>query len=285
MTGKKFHKLLVISENPVRHKTKIQWDCVCDCGNTCIKQGFALRSGATKSCGCDRGQHLITHGYFLDKEVMSKKKKRFHNVWKSIKQRTTDVRATQYKNYGGRGITACERWLDFSNFKDDMYEGYNRHCERNGYRKTVLVRHDIDGNFNPENCRWATPKDVKKKNHNLLTHNGETKTVSSWAKSLGIQRACIYARLRAGHTIEDALDPSFKGRRMESESYKEKKRVVVENIENLSRLNRRTQSIVRYRFGLGGEQSMTLEEISKLFGISRERVRQIVEKALITIWD
>lgn len=47
----------------------------------------------------------------------------------------------------------------------------------------------------------------------------------------------------------------------------------------LATLTQRESDVMAYYFGLNGEHAMTLEEIGEKFGLTRERVRQIKEKA------
>ena len=48
----------------------------------------------------------------------------------------------------------------------------------------------------------------------------------------------------------------------------------------LDTLSDREANILRLRFGIGGKKAMTLEEVGKEYGLTRERIRQIEAKAL-----
>lgn len=126
-------------------KKEFYWLCVCECGNEKVTSYQNLRSGDTKSCGCLQ----IKNG----KEINRKHQKCFtpeYNSWASMKQRCTNKKHHAYKNYGGRGIIICERWLNnFENFYKDM--------GRKPGKVYSIDRINPDGDYEPNNCRWATP--------------------------------------------------------------------------------------------------------------------------------
>lgn len=119
--------------------------------------------------------------------------------WASMKSRCLNPKNDRYAEYGGRGITICKRWIDsFENFYADM-----------GPRpdKTTLERRDTDGNYEPENCCWATQKEQQsnRRNNNLLTHDGVTLTITEWSRRLGFKERAIAWRLRNGWSVDRAL--------------------------------------------------------------------------------
>lgn len=125
---------------------------------------------------------------------------REESTYRNMKTRCNNPNATGYENYGGRGITVCERWLEsFENFYKDM-----------GPRpeNTSLDRIDVHGNYDPSNCRWADweTQANNRTDNTILEYNGESKTIHSWAKELGILENTISYRLLRKWSIEEALE-------------------------------------------------------------------------------
>lgn len=130
-----------------------KWRCSCDCGNECIAQASQLRRAHIRSCGClHRGFHK-THGHAPHRAETS-----IYRRWNSMLQRCLNARNKSFKNYGGRGITVCERWLKFENFLADM-----------GLPPPGLSldRIDNDLGYFKENCRWATASEQRINQRNL----------------------------------------------------------------------------------------------------------------------
>ena len=114
-----------------------------------------------------------------------------------------------YYNYGGRGITVCERWLDFMNFKEDMYNSYLEHINNFGEQDTTLDRIDVNGNYEPSNCRWADiyEQENNKRDNIVLTYNGMTKTLPEWARYLDLPYSTLANRYRRKKPIAEILYP------------------------------------------------------------------------------
>ena len=192
LTGEKFGKLTVLN-----HVKGAVWSCQCSCKDkTIVEIGEGrLKSGGRTSCGC----------YFNKKSNDPE-----YDIWSSMIQRCTNKNSKDYYRYGGRGITVCDRWLssytdfitDLGKRPDDTYS---------------LDRINNDGNYCPENCRWATlDEQLSNTSRNkFYTFNGKSLTIRQWAKELGFKRGLLEDRLRRGWTLEKALttQPEIKHRR------------------------------------------------------------------------
>ena len=185
------------------------WLCKCDCGNEKIVSGHNLRCGVTKSCGCLQQEqrkingkkvanytreikHTTTHG---------QSKTRLYNIWAGMKARCYNPNDINYKDYGARGIKICEEWFNsFSVFRDWAIA--------NGYADNLTIdRIDVNGNYCPENCRWATLKEQakNKRTTRLITYDNKTMCVNEWEKFLNFPIHLIAKRLKRGWSIEEAL--------------------------------------------------------------------------------
>lgn len=171
LSGRKYGKLTVIKKMGYKGK-KITWLCKCDCGKEKIVLGHCLRDGITKSCGCLLHEHNKTHGL---------SNTNLYKIYCGMKSRCYCKTNKKYKSYGGRGITMCDEWLnDFKAFYDwSMVNGYSE--------KLTIDRIDVDGNYEPSNCRWATLKeqDNNKRLDKLYTYNGKTMSARDWCKEIG----------------------------------------------------------------------------------------------------
>lgn len=127
-------------------------------------------------------------------------KTRLYGIWNHIKTRCLKKYDDRYKDYGGRGITICKEWLDYENF-------YNW-AINNGYKNNLSIdRINNNGNYEPCNCRWATPKEQSQntRRNRLIEYNGQKKCLALWAEELKMSYELIRSRLRRSWTIEEAL--------------------------------------------------------------------------------
>lgn len=134
--------------------------------------------------------------------------KKLYFCWASMMRRCTDSSYESFSSYGGRGILVCERWQNFSNFKNDMYESYTAHLEIHGSPDTSIERKDVNGNYEYDNCCWATRKEQSRNKQNSIYYelDGERLHVREWAKRLGIHVSAIHWRIhKHGWSLRDAL--------------------------------------------------------------------------------
>lgn len=187
--GAKFDRLTLVKE-----VEKGKWLCRCECGNEKIIASNHIGNNHTKSCGCLNREVITKHG---------QSRNRIYNTYQAMKDRCTNEKSQFYKDYGGRGIVICDEWLGENGFKN-FYEW----AIQNGYsNKLTIDRIDVNGNYEPSNCRWAT---MKVQNNNLrsnrrITINGVTHTVAEWSEIVGIKSATIFSRLRSGMSEKNAI--------------------------------------------------------------------------------
>ena len=122
-----------------------------------------------------------------------------YKTWSRIKKRCQNPNVDSYLFYGGRGIKLCERWQDYSNFLEDLQEHPGAPLQ--------LDRIDTNGDYEPGNVRWVSPKDNarNRRNNTLLSFNGKTQCITAWAEELGWGRHVILNRLKLGWSVEDTL--------------------------------------------------------------------------------
>src|SRR3990167_470601 len=176
----------IIIKSPRGVRVYAQWMCRCDCGTFTEVRGENLKSGGTSSCGCKKnilGERSTTHGLTETPE---------YRIWTGILTRCRNPRAKAFRLSGGRGISVCARWADFSAFLLDMG---NRPS-----RQHSIDRVNNDGNYEPGNCRWATRKEQSNnQSRNVrLTFNGKVMTISQWSEEIGIDPKTLWQRHRAG---------------------------------------------------------------------------------------
>lgn len=191
MVGKRFGRLEVIR---LYEKTQNgnRWLCKCDCGNQAIVYDRNLRAG-TRSCGClhkelARESHT-THG---------KANTRLFRIWVGMRHRCRNEKLREYKYYGGKGVSVCNEW-------NNSFEKFEEWAILHGYNELLtLDRIDVNGNYEPNNCRWVTNEEqqANKSNTMFLTYNGKTLRAKEWEAITGIPYQTIMQRLRYGWSVE-----------------------------------------------------------------------------------
>lgn len=209
LIGEKFGRLKVVGFQGVDEGERV-WRCDCDCGGVALVSSYKLTSGSKQSCGCLHrevtGDRRRTHGKSRTPE---------HKVWDEMKSRCSNQNATGFADYGGRGIKVCERWLNsFEAFLADMGERPPG---------SSLDRINVDGDYEPSNCRWATWKEQQrnKRTTRLVTVDGITASLADHCERKSMRYGTVLWRLSAGWPIDDAFKDTYRQKLKELTSKKE----------------------------------------------------------------
>lgn len=203
LTGKVFGNLTVIKEGENKKYPNGQetttWICKCSCGKIVNVETKSLISGNTKSCGCFRKEFLkekmTTHG---------KCGERIYTIWENMLRRCDYKKHISYKNYGARGIKVCDEWSE-----DHGFDNFYQWAIKNGYSEELTIdRIDVNGNYEPSNCRWITNAEQQnnRRNNKLIEYRGEIRTLAEWCKELSIGYSKTQLRLSRGWSVEDAFE-------------------------------------------------------------------------------
>lgn len=168
--------------------------CKCDCGNTCIVALHSLKSGKTKSCGCIKGVNQRGYKYTYP---------RLYPVYDNIIKRCYKIHDSQYKYYGKRGITMCDEWLHNRN-------SFYKWALNNGYKDGLqLDRIDVNGNYEPNNCRFITAKQNtrNRRNNRIIYHDGKRYVFSEFCEKFNIskRRSALYRYVKKGYTSDELI--------------------------------------------------------------------------------
>jgi hypothetical protein len=207
MRCKRFGRLTVVDEAP-SIGGKAAWRCHCDCGNEATITGSVLRLGKSNSCGCLRrelGRNLGVasrrHG-----EASNSKETPEYRTWAAMLSRCNNPNHCNYPYYGARGISVCERWQTYENFLADM--------GRRPSKYHSIDRIDNDGNYCPENCRWATSEEQNNNQRKpkerpgawrILTVNGIEKPLREWLVLVNLPQRTYFRHVAAGLTPEQVI--------------------------------------------------------------------------------
>lgn len=200
LVGKRFGRWIVLSFYLKDENRRYKWLCKCDCGEEKVVFGINLTRGLSQSCGCLNRENLLKaltkHGQAKAKNQSSE-----YAAWCEMKQRCAD--ATQ-KNYGGRGIGVCDRWLDsFENFFADMGKKPSPLHSLDRYP-------DNDGNYELGNCRWATDQQQAgntRRNH-WIEYNGKRMILEDWAREFNTDKNSILKRVKLGLPLDTKKIPT-----------------------------------------------------------------------------
>ena len=187
LIGKKFGRLKVLKKVDNIKNGQTYWLCKCDCGENKIVRGTHLKLGKIRSCGCLL-QETASKNFSIHKLSTT----RLYYIYNGMKGRCYNVNNIEYKNYGGRGIRVCEEW------KNDFMSFYNW-AITNGYKEDLTIdRIDVNGNYEPNNCRWATRKEQSNNTRRciFITYNKITHTIEEWGRIFKINSETIRKRLK-----------------------------------------------------------------------------------------
>lgn len=191
LTNQRFGRQVAIRPCGKNKWGNILWECRCDCGNVHVVSQGKLVQGKSKSCGCFaydlHVKQLEKHG------ITTGGKPRLLTIWNSMKARCFNTKEQGYKNYGARGITVCKEWLSF--------EVFYRWAIAHGYsEKLTLDRIDNNGNYTPQNCRFATlaEQSRNKRNNHYLEVHGVKAVVIDWIKTIGCSKSTMYGWIKKG---------------------------------------------------------------------------------------
>lgn len=191
LTGQRFGRLTVIRKTDKDKQGAYRWLCLCDCGQKAIVVVSSLQAKRTRSCGCSRTKH----GH-----CQYEKNTGFYKSWNNMIQRCTNPNSKQYKYYGGREITVCEKWLNFPNFLRDMKKEW-----KSGL---TIERKDNNKGYYLENCKWTTPKEQNrnKRNNVYIIYNGKTRLLIELCEKYNMPYRLVYERIyRSDWSPEKAL--------------------------------------------------------------------------------
>jgi hypothetical protein len=198
LKGQKFNRWRVLEKSHTNKHGKIMWLCQCICGTNKVVNGADLRNNKSKSCGCWNNENIllinITHGNTKQHKLTPE-----YKTWTGIKDRCNNPNNKGYKNYGGRGIKVCDRWLnDFNAFFSDM-------GKRPSPKHSLDRYPDNDGNYEPSNCRWATRHEQANntRTNRWIDHNNIKKTLTNWAIHFNINPSTLHSKLKNGESFDE----------------------------------------------------------------------------------
>lgn len=189
LSGHKYNMLTLVRVAGKNNRNQYMYECICDCGTTCVLTLAKVTSGHTKSCGClilkRLAERCITHG----KSNISNTE---YEIWKGMKARCLNKKHKAYHRYGGRGISVCNQWINsFETFYADMGSRPSKHHSLDRYPNK-------DGNYEPTNCRWASVHDQARntRTNRWIEYNGDRMILSDWASFFNVNPSTLSEHLK-----------------------------------------------------------------------------------------
>ena len=198
LTGQRFGKLVVLKRVENAKDGATRFLCQCDCGNTKVIRSKHLKSGAISDCGCEKSQRTrnnnLKHGGSGT---------RLYNIWIKMRDRCKNPHSADWADYGGRGITVCDKW-------DSSFESFRKWAESAGYEKGKSIdRIDVNSGYYPDNCRWVSTQIQanNKRNNHIVSYHGKKMSLADVARLSTVpygtikRRICVY-----GWSVEEAVE-------------------------------------------------------------------------------
>lgn len=203
--GQKYGRLTVVGFEKKTGKSRgWNWIVKCDCGNKKVVSAQDVKAGKTKSCGCYHDECIAKRARKFEHGVYENR--RLYRIYNGVKRRCYTKTEARYKDYGGRGITMCDEWLN----EDCGFDKFVEWAISNGYGDDLtLERKDVNGNYSPENCEWITLSDQTKNKRETLwvDYHGEHIRLIELCKREGVLYDTVHDRIyRRKWTVERAVD-------------------------------------------------------------------------------
>lgn len=207
LMGQRFGRLTIIAETSKRTASRgMVWLCRCDCGKEKEIAALHLKQGLILSCGC-LSKEINSIRNTIHGHEKGGKKSLTYCSWEKMMSRCYREKDAAFHYYGGRGVKVCESWHTFENFLKDMRERPSRYY--------TIERINNKGNYEPNNCKWATYKEqANNTSRNVFyTYNGERMTIAQMADKIGIKYDTMYCRLKHyGWSVQQAMNEKVKPR-------------------------------------------------------------------------